>query len=124
MADKHFHSASLHNTTIQFVGMAEQNEQTHPLYASDRDAVDALLGHQGEPGPDQLTTAARLVMRYADFPGADDIKNDIQKAVTSWGLDRDSLNNKCRGIWSSGWRPGQAIGAEVGSGADVDDRDS
>ena len=67
MADKHFHSASSHNTTIQFVGMAEQNEQTHPLYASDRDAVDALLGHQGEPGPDQLTTAARLVMRYADF---------------------------------------------------------
>ena len=63
-------------------------------------------------------------MRYADFPGADDIKNDIQKAVTAWGLDRDSLNNKCREIWFSGWRPGQAIGAEVGSGADVDDRDS
>jgi hypothetical protein len=34
------------------------------------------------------------------------------------------LNAKCREIWSSGWRPGQKLDAEVGSGADVDDRDS
>lgn len=103
--------------------MDDNAGQTHPLYATDRDQVDALLGHQGEPGPEQLTTAARLVMRYRDFPGADDIKEDIQKAVRVWGLDLDSLNVRCREIWMSGWRPGQQLGEDVGSGADVEDRD-
>ena len=70
--------------------MDDNTGQTHPLYSTDRDQVDALLAHQGEPGPEQLTTAARLVMRYRDFPGADDIKDDIQKAVRAWGLDFES----------------------------------
>ena len=112
---------------ISFSGLSltmdDNTGQTHPLYSTDRDQVDALLGHQGEPGPEQLTTAARLVMRYRDFPGADDIKDDIQKAVRAWGLDLDSLNVRCREIWMSGWRPGQQLGGDVGSGADVDDRD-
>ena len=103
--------------------MDDNKAQTHPLYATAREDVDALLGHQGDPGPEQLTTAARLAMRYGDFPGADDIKEDLQKAVQSWGLDRDQLHAKCRDIWSSGWRPGQQIGGDVGSGADVDDRE-
>ena len=34
-------------------------------------------------------------MRYLDFL-ADDIKADIQKAVSAWGLDRDGLNARCR----------------------------
>ena len=119
--------ASFQPDLIPFFGsspnMDDNTGQTHPLYATDRDQVDALLGHQGEPGPEQLTTAARLVMRYRDFPGADDIKDDIQKAVRAWGLDLDSLNARCREIWMSGWRPGQQLGGDVGSGADVDDRD-
>ena len=103
--------------------MSEQNSQTHPLYAKDRDQVDALLGHQGEPGPEQLTVAARLIMRYGDFPGAEDLKNDILKVVKSWGLDFQTLNARCREIWSSGWKPGQQIDSELGSGADVADRE-
>ena len=104
--------------------MSDDSLQTHPLYATDRDEVDALLGHQGDPGPEHLTTAGRLMMRYGDFPGADDIKQDLGKVISSWGLDRSGLNAKCREIWSNGWRPGQKIDSEVGSGADVDDRDS
>ena len=103
--------------------MSDQNGQTHPLYATDRDQVDALLGHQGEPGPEQLTVAARLVMRYGDFPGADDIKQDIQKVVTGWGLDSQSLNARCREIWASGWKPGQQLDNDLGSGADVADQE-
>ena len=103
--------------------MSDDTTQTHPLYASDRDQVDALLAHQGDPGPDQLTTAARLVMRYGDFPGADDIKQDIQKVVTGWGLDSHSLNVRCREIWASGWKPGQQLDNDLGSGADVADQE-
>ena len=103
--------------------MSENTQQTHPLYATDRDQVDALLGYQGDPGPEQLTVAARLVMRYGDFPGAEDIKIDIQKVVSSWGLDANTLNVRCREIWASGWKPGQQIEGDLGSGADVADQD-
>ena len=105
------------------VPMSDKTGQTHPLYATDRDQVDALLGHQGDPGPEQLTVAARLVMRYGDFPGADDIKQDIQKVVTGWGLDSKSLNARCREIWASGWKPGQQLDSDLGSGADVADQE-
>ena len=48
--------------------MTDDTQQTHPLYAIDRDQIDAVLGHEGEPGPQQLTTIAALFSRYADFP--------------------------------------------------------
>lgn len=103
--------------------MTDDTGQTHPLYNTDRDQVDALLGYDKTPGAEQLTTAARLLMRYMDFPGADDIRSDIQKVIKDWGFNRDSLNAKCRDIWADGWRPGQQGGQDVGSGADVDDRE-
>ena len=104
--------------------MAEDIQQTHPLYASDRDILDSLLGFEGAPGPDQLTSAARLATRYGEFPGADDIKTDLEKVVAGWGLTRDTLNRQCREIWASGWRPGQSLSDEVGSGSDVSDSDA
>ena len=104
--------------------MAEDIQQTHPLYASDRDILDSLLGFEGVPGPDQLTSAARLATRYGEFLGADDIKADLEKVVAAWGLTRDTLNRQCREIWASGWRPGQSLNDEVGSGSDVSDSDA
>ena len=56
--------------------MTDDMQQAHPLYAIDRDQIDAVLGHEGEPGPQQLTTIAALFSRYADFPGAEDIRDD------------------------------------------------
>ena len=61
--------------------MTDNTQQTHPLYAIDRDQIDAVLGHEGEPGPQQLTTVAALFSRYADFPGAEDIRDDLQKCL-------------------------------------------
>lgn len=101
-----------------------ESEQTHPLYATDRDLVDSLLGHQGEPGPEQLTAAGRLFSRYDGFPGALDIQGDLVKTLALWKLTRDELNTKTREIWASGWRPGRTLPDEVGSGADVEERDS
>ena len=91
----------------------------------DRDQIDAVLGHGGEPGPQQLTTIAALFSRYADFPGAEDIRDDLQKCLTLWGLSRNELNLKTREIWESGWRLGHENVAEgVGSGADVEDAEA
>ena len=105
--------------------MTDDTQQTHPLYAIDRDQIDAVIGHEGEPGPQQLTTIAALFSRYADFPGAEDIRDDLQKCLMLWGLSRDELYLKTREIWESGWRPGQDPVAEgVGSGADVEDADA
>ena len=105
--------------------MTDDTQQTHPLYAIDRDQIDAVLGHDGEPGPQQLTTIAALFSRYAEFPGADDIRDDLQKCLTLWGLSRDARTSNPRERWRGGWRPGQAPAAEgVGSGADVEDGDS
>ena len=106
---------------VSFGSMEDNIQQTHPLYDSDRDILDSLLGFRGDPGPDQLTSAARLATRYGDFPGADDIKTDLNKVVADWGLDRDKLNLKCREIWASGWRPEQPVRDGVGSGSDVSD---
>ena len=47
--------------------MTDDTQQTHPLYAIDRDQIDAVLGHEDEPGPQQLTTIAALFSRYEDF---------------------------------------------------------
>ena len=40
----------------KLIEMSDDSLQTHPLYTTDRDEVDALLGHQGDPGPEHLTT--------------------------------------------------------------------
>lgn len=101
------------------------HDQNHPLYASDRDRIDALLGHKGEPNEEQLTTTAMLLNRYDGFPGAIDLQEDLTKVVKGWGLDREGLNAKARAIWTSGWRPGSASSSdEVGSGADVVDKEA
>lgn len=99
----------------------EIQEQTHPLYATDRDQVDHCLGHQGEPGALELTTVGAMFSRYGDFPGAQDIKDDLEKCLKGWGLTRPELFAKTREIWGSGWRPGQKFESGVGSGNDVED---
>ena len=102
--------------------MSDNTEQTHPLYVTDRDRLDAALGHKGDPTNMHLTTVAMLFSRYADFPGSPDIKQDLEKLLKIWKLSRDELNIKTREIWASGWRPGREdqVGDEVGSGADVE----
>ena len=111
----------------------EAPQQIHPLYAIDRDQVDAVLAHQGEPGPMHLTLIGGLISRYQDFPGAEDLKEDLEKCLRLWGLSRDELNIKTRKIWASGWRPGASPGRDpkvlsdslstIGSGTDLEDRE-
>ncbi|MFM2172118.1 MAG: hypothetical protein RLZZ54_45 [Cyanobacteriota bacterium] len=106
------------------MALSDQPEQQHPLYASDRDLVDSLLATQ-QPVDAQLVDLGRLLMRYAGFPGALDLQDDLQKTLRLWGLSRDELNQRCRAIWAEGYRPGaEAQEQAVGSGFDTADQDS
>jgi hypothetical protein len=101
------------------------NDQSHPLYASDRDVVDRLLAAE-QPGDDHLVDAARLLMRYETFPGAHDLSADLAKALRLWGLSRDQLHSRTRAIWAAGFRPGTTASpgdGAVGSSFDTADQD-
>ncbi|MEB3172230.1 MAG: DUF3288 family protein [Cyanobacteriota bacterium] len=100
-----------------------QAEQTHPLYASDREIVDRLLAAQ-EPAEADLVDAARLLMRYQGFPGASDLQDDLSKVLRFWGLDQDALQERTRSIWAAGYRPAPAAADAVGSGFDTTDQET
>jgi hypothetical protein len=100
------------------------DEQRHPLHALDREVVDRLLAAE-IPADDHLVDAARLLQRYEGFPGADDLKQDLQRVLRLWKLDREALQTRTRAIWAAGFRPGFAPAAEaVGSGFDTADASS
>lgn len=105
-------------------GRSPETAQAHPLAASDRDLVDQLLA-AAEPSDAQLVDLGRLLMRYAGFPGAHDIQDDLAKTLRLWGLSREQLNARCRAIWAAGFRPGaEAAPQAVGSGFDTADQDT
>ena len=94
-------------------------EQSHPLHAIDRQVIDQLLA-AAIPSDAHLVDAARLLHRYRGFPGASDLKDDLERVLRLWGLDQGTLQERTRALWSGGYRPGLAAGAEaVGSGFDT-----
>lgn len=98
---------------------ATPQPQSHPLYATDRAVVDRLLSNT-TPQAQDIADAARLLIRYDNFPGCPDIKQDLLSALRIWGLTRKELNDSARSLWRSGWRPAVSEQTEaVGSGADV-----
>ncbi|NQV11166.1 MAG: DUF3288 family protein [Cyanobacteria bacterium] len=98
--------------------------QVHPLHATDRDVIDGLLAVE-QPEEGQLVDLARLLIRYDGFPGAEDLQLDLAKTLRHWGLSRDQLHQRTRALWSSGYRPGMAVGGEaVGSGFDTAAQDT
>lgn len=93
-------------------------EQNHPLHSSDRLTVDRLLAVEA-PGDEHLVDAARLLMRFEGFPGAQDIRDDLNRLLRLWKLDRDALHQRTRAIWAAGFRPAPAQAEAVGSGFDT-----
>ena len=94
-------------------------EQSHPLHATDRLVIDSLLA-VASPGEQELVDAARLLQRYDGFPGASDLRDDLERVLRLWKLDRPSLQKRTRAIWAAGFRPGQPAAPEaVGSGFDT-----
>ena len=98
------------------------NEQTHPLFSSDRQIVDRLLA-KDEPDSSDLVDLARLFIRYEGFQGAFDIQADLLKSLKAWKLTREELNTKTSKLWQGGFRHGERLDEPVGSGFDTSNSD-
>ena len=96
------------------------NEQTHPLHATDKNIIDSLITKE-KPDDLDLINLARLINRYANFPGEIELKNDIEKILKFWKITKNELFFKTKRIWSKGFRPSYMNKDLVGSGFDTSD---
>tara|TARA_Y100001968_G_scaffold324866_1_gene365103 strand:+ start:628 stop:939 length:312 start_codon:yes stop_codon:yes gene_type:complete len=95
--------------------------QNHPLYSTDRENLDRLCSIDN-PSSKNFVELARLIIRYQDFNGAEDLNSDMEKILKKWSIDRKILETKTRKIWSEGFRPTSSSSADnVGSGFDTSD---
>ena len=96
----------------------DEQTQNHPLYSSDRKNIDDLLA-KDTPSDNDLVDLARLLKRYENFPGANDLRIDMSRILGLWELTKEQLNLRTREIWSNGFRPGNEPQETVGSGFDT-----
>ena len=95
--------------------------QNHPLYSTDREKIDRLCSIDSPESMD-FVELARLLIRYQDFKGAEDLNSDMEKLLKKWSIDRDKLEEITRKIWSEGFRPTSSPSPDnVGSGFDTSD---
>ena len=95
--------------------------QNHPLYTTDRENLDRLSAI-GSPTSNDFVELARLIIRYQDFNGVEDLTSDMQKLLKKWSINRDKLEEITRKLWSQGFRPTSHSSPDnVGSGFDTSD---
>ena len=95
--------------------------QNHPLYSTDRENLDRLIGVDS-PSSIDFIELARLLIRYQDFKGAEDLNSDMENLLRKWSLNREKLEQITRKIWSEGFRPESSPSPDnVGSGFDTSD---
>ena len=95
--------------------------QNHPLYSTDREKIDLLCSIDSPESMD-FVELARLLIRYQDFKGAEDLNADMEKLLKKWSINRNKLDAITRKIWSEGFRPTSSSSTEdVGSGFDTSD---
>ena len=94
------------------------NEQTHPLHSKDKIIIDSLITKE-QPEDIDFINLARLISRYMNFPGEVEIKNDIEKILKFWKINKNELFSKTKNIWSNSFRPSNTNRDLVGSGFDT-----
>ena len=94
------------------------NEQTHPLHCIDKNIIDSLITKE-IPEDLDLINLGRLINRYKNFPGENEIKNDIEKILKFWNITKSELFSKTKKIWSKSFRPSNTNKELVGSGFDT-----
>ena len=101
---------------IQYLFMS--NDQTHQLHTTDKNIIDSLITKE-KPEDLDFVNLARLINRYANFPGEIEIKNDMEKILKFWNITKSQLFSKTKNIWSKGFRPPSTNKDLVGSGFDT-----
>jgi len=101
---------------IEYLSMS--NEQTHPLRATDRNIIDSLITKEN-PDDSDFINLARLINRYANFPGEFEIKDDIEKTLKFWKITKNQLFSKTKEMWSKSFKPTNTNKDLVGSGFDT-----
>jgi len=101
---------------IQYLSMS--NEQTHPLHAIDKNIIDSLITKEKPEDLDYINLA-RLINRYTNFPGENEIKNDIEKILNFWKITKNELFLNTKDIWSKSFRPSNTNKDLVGSSFDT-----
>ena len=95
--------------------------QNHPLYLTDRENLDRLCAIDS-PTSNNFVELARLIIRYQDFRGAEDLNSDMEKLLKKWSINRDKLEAITRKLWSEVFRPASHSSSDnVGSGFDTSD---
>ena len=94
------------------------DKQTHPLNTTDKKIIDSLIT-KVVPEDFDLINLARLINRYEDFPGENEIKEDIEKTLKFWKITKENLFSKTRYLWSNNFRPSNTAKDLVGSGFDT-----
>ena len=95
--------------------------QNHPLYLTDRENLDRLCAIES-PTSNNFVELARLIIRYQDFRGAEDLNSDMEKLLKKWSINRDKLEAITRKLWLEGFRPSSHSSSDnVGSGFDTSD---
>ena len=64
--------------------------QNHPLYSTDREKIDRLCSIDSPESMD-FVELARLLIRYQDFKGAEDLNSDMEKLLKKWSINRNEL---------------------------------
>ena len=95
-----------------------EDDQIHPLHDIDKNIIDALVVKQ-IPDDIDLINLARLINRYQNFPGENDLKNDLEKTIKFWNISKELLFSKTREIWSNNFKPSNASKELIGSGFDT-----
>lgn len=71
-------------------------DQKHPQEKKDSEIINTLLAEQ--PSEYYQAELARLIIRYKGFPGAKEIKNNLQKILDKWGINEEKLFELTREI--------------------------
>ena len=94
------------------------NEQTHPLHEADKNIIDSLISKE-KPEDLDFINLARLINRYSNFPGEDELKKDIEKILNFWKISKKQLFSKTKNIWSTSFRPSNTNKDLIGSSFDT-----
>ena len=95
-----------------------EDDQIHPLHDIDKNIIDALVVKQN-PEDIDLINLARLINRYQNFPGEQNLKIDLGKILNFWNISEEILFAKTRNIWSNNFKPNNVPKDLIGSGFDT-----